>query len=75
MSIQTLGDLIQVKRYEKRLTLWQLAQKMGIASALVRAWEDGACMPNDEQTMFLKRILDFGNSEVQALTSWPLVIS
>jgi hypothetical protein len=29
-SILTLGDLIQVKRYEKKLTLRQLAPKMGI---------------------------------------------
>jgi transcriptional regulator with XRE-family HTH domain len=45
-SIKTLGDLIQVKRYEKRLTLWQLAQKMGIATSLVRAWEMGGSPPN-----------------------------
>jgi len=34
-SIQMLGDLIQIRRYENRLTLWQLAQKMGIVTVSV----------------------------------------
>jgi transcriptional regulator with XRE-family HTH domain len=48
-SIQTLGDLIQVKRYEKRITLRQLAEKMGIAPASVRAWEAGTAEPDCQQ--------------------------
>ena len=31
--MQTLGNLIQIKRYEKNVTIYQLAQKMGIATA------------------------------------------
>jgi transcriptional regulator with XRE-family HTH domain len=59
MSIQTLGDLIQIRRYEKNLTLWQLAQKMGIAAASVRAWEEGGCWPNPTQMAFLAKFLPF----------------
>ena len=36
-SIQTLGDLIQVKRMEKNLSPGHLAAKMGIATALIRS--------------------------------------
>ena len=59
LSIQTLGDLIQVKRYEKNLTLRQLAQKMGIANASVKAWEEGSCSPDSEQIVELMNYLGF----------------
>jgi ribosome-binding protein aMBF1 (putative translation factor) len=58
-SIQTLGDLIQMKRYEKNLTLWQLAQKMGIATSLVKAWEAGSYKPDVQQIMLLTKYLGF----------------
>ena len=58
-SIKTLGDLIQIKRYEKRLTLWRLAHKMGIATATVRAWERGTARPGEQQMEQLAKILDF----------------
>ena len=58
-SIKTLGDLIQIKRYEKRLTLWQLAQKMGIATSLVCAWEKDTDRPNQQQLELLGSILRF----------------
>jgi ribosome-binding protein aMBF1 (putative translation factor) len=56
-SIKTLGDLIQIKRYEKRLTLWQLAQKMGIAAQLIRAWEDETARPTQQQCEQLAAII------------------
>jgi ribosome-binding protein aMBF1 (putative translation factor) len=56
-SIKTLGDLIQIKRFEKRLTLWQLAQKMGIATATVRRWEGGTDQPNKQQMELLTKLL------------------
>ena len=62
-SIQTLGDLIQVKRYEKRITLWQLAQKMGITSASVQAWENGTGQPNSQQIVLLTKQLGFALGE------------
>jgi ribosome-binding protein aMBF1 (putative translation factor) len=45
-NINTLGDLIQVKRMEKNLTPSHLAAKMGIATALIRSWEDGTSQPD-----------------------------
>jgi transcriptional regulator with XRE-family HTH domain len=57
MSIQTLRNLIQVNRYEKKLTLWQAAQKMGVATASVRAWEMGIGRPDQEQIQRLAIIL------------------
>jgi DNA-binding transcriptional regulator YiaG len=58
-SIQTLGDLIQIKRHEKNLTVWQLAQKMGIVTASVRAWEDGTEQPDNRQMALLANFLEF----------------
>jgi DNA-binding transcriptional regulator YiaG len=58
-SIKTIGDLIQIRRYEKRLTLWQLAQKMGIAAATVKAWERNTAQPNGQQMKQLAGVLKF----------------
>jgi DNA-binding transcriptional regulator YiaG len=68
-SIQTIGDLIQIKRYEKKLTLWQLAQKMGIAAASLRAWEDGTYQPNGQQIALLTIHLEF------ALGQWAYMLA
>jgi len=59
MSIKTLGNLIQIKRYEQRLTLWQLALKMGIATSTVRAWERDKRVPNENQRQMVASILAF----------------
>jgi ribosome-binding protein aMBF1 (putative translation factor) len=56
-SIKTIGDLIQVKRHEKNLTLGHLAAKMGIATALVRSWEDGTGQPDNRQLKVLAGLL------------------
>jgi len=53
-NIQTLGDLIQVKRYEKGFTRGQLAAKMGIAVAKVKAWESNMERPNQQEMTQLK---------------------
>ena len=50
--------MIQIKRYEKKLTLWQLAQKMGIATATVREWERDNSQPNQRQAEQLAKLLD-----------------
>jgi DNA-binding transcriptional regulator YiaG len=56
-SIQTLGDSIQMRRYEKRITLPQLAEKMGIAQTTIRAWELDTIKPDPQQLELLGRIL------------------
>jgi ribosome-binding protein aMBF1 (putative translation factor) len=56
-SIKTIGDLIQVKRMEKKLTPGHLAAKMGIATALIRSWEDGTSRPNNQQLKVLASLL------------------
>jgi DNA-binding transcriptional regulator YiaG len=48
-SIKTIGDWIQVKRQEKNLSPYHLATKMGIATALVRSWENGTSRPDNRQ--------------------------
>jgi ribosome-binding protein aMBF1 (putative translation factor) len=58
-SIKTLGDWIQVKRMEKNLSTYHLAAKMGIATALVRAWEDGNSQPDNQQLKVLANVLGF----------------
>jgi ribosome-binding protein aMBF1 (putative translation factor) len=55
-SIKTIGDWIYVKRLEKNLTSGHLALKMGIAAALVQAWEDGTSQPNEQQQAVLAKI-------------------
>ena len=59
MSIKTFGDLIRIKRYEKRFTLWQLAQKMGIATVEIRTWEKDLNQPDQQNRERLALILDF----------------
>jgi ribosome-binding protein aMBF1 (putative translation factor) len=59
VSIKTVGDWIQVKRTEKNLTPGHLAAKMGIATALVRSWEDGTILPDNRQLEVLANLLEF----------------
>jgi ribosome-binding protein aMBF1 (putative translation factor) len=59
VSVQTIGDLIQVKRMGKNLTPGHLAAKMGIATALVRSWEDGTTQPDNRQLGVLANLLGF----------------
>jgi DNA-binding transcriptional regulator YiaG len=66
-SIKTLGDLIQIKRYEKCFTLWQLALKMGIPTRTVRAWERDADQPSVLQMDQLTKILDLTPAEFSRL--------
>jgi DNA-binding transcriptional regulator YiaG len=59
-SIKTIGDWIQVKRQEKNLTHSHLAVKMGIATALVRSWEDGKSQPDSQQMKALASLFGYG---------------
>lgn|SRR6185437_8108073 len=45
-SVKTMADWIQVKLHEKGMAPYQLAEKMGIASVLVKTWKDGTVRPN-----------------------------
>jgi DNA-binding transcriptional regulator YiaG len=58
-NIQIIGDAICANRQAKNLTPGQVAARMGIAAALVLAWEDGSVMPNERQLEYLARILGF----------------
>jgi ribosome-binding protein aMBF1 (putative translation factor) len=58
-SIKKVGDLIQVKRHEKNLTPGHLAARMGIATCLVRSWEDGTIQPENRQLEVLASLLGF----------------
>jgi hypothetical protein len=49
-------------RQEKSLSLYHLAEKMGIASALVKSWESGECEPDQRQRQMLCTI--FGSEFV-----------
>jgi ribosome-binding protein aMBF1 (putative translation factor) len=61
-SIQSIGDLIQIKRQEKNLSPCHLAAKMGIATALVRSWENGTIQPENRQLEVLANLLGFDAS-------------
>jgi ribosome-binding protein aMBF1 (putative translation factor) len=58
-AIETLGDYIQAKRYEKGLHPYQVAGKLGIGASLVSAWERGAEMPDENQWQMLSSLLSF----------------
>jgi ribosome-binding protein aMBF1 (putative translation factor) len=55
----TLGGWIKVKRIEKNLSVYHLAGKMGIATALVRSWEDSTIQPDTRQLEILASLLGF----------------
>ena len=57
-SVQTLSDWIRAKRIGKNLTPGQLGAKMGIAQAIVQAWEGGTKEPDDLQLAFLEKIFE-----------------
>jgi ribosome-binding protein aMBF1 (putative translation factor) len=63
-SIKTVGNWIQVKRQEKNLTPGHLALKMGIATALVRSWEDDTIQPDNQQLEVLANLLGFDTGSV-----------
>jgi len=44
---------------EKNLTPGHLAAKMGIATTLVRLWEDGTSQPDNRQLKMLAALLGF----------------
>ena len=60
-EIKTVGNWIQAKRIERNLSPSHLAAKMGIATALVRSWENDECQPNERQQGFLAKLLEFSN--------------
>jgi ribosome-binding protein aMBF1 (putative translation factor) len=65
LSIKTLGDWILVKRCEKNFTSGHLALKMGIATSLVLAWEEGTAQANEHQLEILAKVL--GESRIEFL--------
>ena len=71
-SIKTVADWIQVKRQEKNLTHSHLAVKMGIATALVRSWEDGISQPDNRQLEMLAKTLRFDPAKYEV--SLPFVL-
>jgi DNA-binding transcriptional regulator YiaG len=48
-NAKTLGDWIKAHRDRKNLAPYHLALKMGIAHALVLAWENNVSEPNNKQ--------------------------
>ena len=54
---KTLGDHIQIKRYENHLSLRQVAEQVGVATAIVTAWEEDAKVPNEIQWQSLEALL------------------
>jgi len=62
-KVKSLGDAIRAARQAKNLTPGYLAAKMGIAAAIVSAWEENVLRPNAPQTKHLADILRLRHSE------------
>lgn len=58
-SIKTIGGWIKFHRERKNLTHWHLGAKMGIASALIQAWETGDIVPEKVHLDVLETIFSF----------------
>jgi transcriptional regulator with XRE-family HTH domain len=58
-KINTPGDYILAKRYEKGLHPHEIGKKMGISGSLVLAWERGEGQPDEAQWNMLGRLLAF----------------
>jgi len=58
INTKTVGDWIQMGRREKNLAPSHVAAKMGIAAALVQAWENGIYQPSEQQKEVLHTVLD-----------------
>jgi ribosome-binding protein aMBF1 (putative translation factor) len=56
MNTLAVGDWIHANRIQKNLTLGHLAEKMGIARALVRVWENGTEEPDKKQLEIMVKI-------------------
>jgi ribosome-binding protein aMBF1 (putative translation factor) len=56
LNIKSIGDWICSKRIGKNLSPGHLAAKMGIAAALIYAWEDVTGHPSEEQIKILAKI-------------------
>jgi ribosome-binding protein aMBF1 (putative translation factor) len=48
-TLETLGDRLQVARFEKGLLLSELAQKLQIPTVLVKRWEENLETPTKDQ--------------------------
>jgi ribosome-binding protein aMBF1 (putative translation factor) len=58
-ALKTLGDHIQVKRFEKGLTRSRLARMLEVPPELVTNWERDLETPNDGEWQALAQTLSF----------------
>jgi ribosome-binding protein aMBF1 (putative translation factor) len=56
-TLKTLGDHIHIKRYEKRLSLSQVADYVGVTMTVIKSFESDAELPNDSQLQSLQKLL------------------
>ena len=60
----TLGEQIRAARTEKRLSLKQLAEKLGVTVAAISQWETGAASPSNKNRAKLSAILNISAQEM-----------
>jgi ribosome-binding protein aMBF1 (putative translation factor) len=61
-NAKTVGDWIKAQREQKNLNPGNVASKMGIAQALVLAWENNTSEPDKQQWAGLARTFGFDTS-------------
>ena len=65
----TLGEQIKAARKEKRLSLQQLAQQLGVTVAAVSQWETGASNPSNKNRAKLSSMLNISAQEMLGVYS------
>ena len=63
--IKTVGDRIQVRRFEKGLLQSEVAAKLGVPISLVQAWEEDVQEPNQDEWKGLSDVLGTTNLRVE----------
>jgi ribosome-binding protein aMBF1 (putative translation factor) len=61
-TVNTLGDRIMVKRFERGLSRAQLARLLGVMTKIVVQWENDLLLPHDCEREALAKVLSVEES-------------
>jgi ribosome-binding protein aMBF1 (putative translation factor) len=65
--VKTLGDRIQISRYEKGLLQKELAKRMGVTLSRIKALESDLRSPNDEEIGYARHTAGIANEPISKI--------